>query len=245
MIDAPLQYRVKISPRGKRVRLRVTVKHGLEVAIPGGFDERELPALLERKKHWIRSALERAHAYRKFLEPEPSWQLPAEIRLPAVGAVWHVTRRESKAVFVAVRELGRDRLLVFGAINDERACRAAMARWLMRQTRQHLVTRLDYISKRTGLRFKGAFVKRQRTRWASCSRRGIVSLNAKLLFLPSEIVDYVMIHELCHVIEMNHSKQFWTLLAHHCRGYRELDGRLRDMWKLVPRWAGPNPLSGY
>jgi hypothetical protein len=65
-----------------------------------------------------------------------------------------------------------------------------------------------------------------------------LSLNAKLLFLSPELIDYVMLHELCHVVEMNHTKRFWAVLEQHCSQYRRLDARLRDAWKAVPRWAG-------
>src|SRR5207249_288999 len=122
-------------------------------------------------------ALQRAESRRKFFEPAPKWQLPMEIKLPALGASWHVISRESETDFVAVREVAADRLLMFGAINDESACRAALARWLMRQTREGLVPLLVAVSQRTGLRYARVFVKRQRTRWASRSRHATVSLN--------------------------------------------------------------------
>jgi predicted metal-dependent hydrolase len=99
------------------------------------------------------------------------------------------------------------------------------------------VSRLQTLSLTTGLKYSRAFVKRPRTRWASCSRHESISLNAKLLFLPPDLVDYVIIHELCHLMEMNHSKRFWELVASHCPGFRRLDSQLREMWKVVPRWA--------
>jgi predicted metal-dependent hydrolase len=219
------------------VRLRVTVRGGLEVVIPRGYDEGRIPALLEKKKHWIAEALDRAEAHRKFIEPEPSWRLPTHIKLTAVGMSWHVSAKATDVPWVAVRELGEDRLVVFGAISNEQGCRDALARWLLRQTREHLVPRLDAISRQTKLRYERAFVKRQRTRWASCSRQKTISLNSKLLFLPPELVDYVITHELCHVAEMNHSLRFWALLGRHCARFEKLDEQLRDMWKVVPRWA--------
>jgi len=237
MNKALFKYSVKVSPKGRNVRLRVTHKHGLEVVVPKGYDVTKVPGLLEKKKGWINIALERAEVQRKFFEPEPQWRLPLEIKLPALGMSWHVTSKESDVPWVAVRDLGAHRLLIFGAIDDEEACRAALSRWLMRQTREHLVPRLEALSRKTGLQFERSLVKRQKTRWASCSRHQAISLNAKLLFLPAELVDYVMTHELCHVIEMNHSKRFWTLLERHSPDYRKFDTRLRDMWKVIPRWA--------
>lgn len=215
----------------------MTLQRGLEVVVPRGYDESKIPSLLERKRHWVRAALERAESHRKFFEPEPAWRLPIQIKLPAVGIVWHVKSRATDARWVAVREIGLEQLLVFGAIEDQEACRSALARWLIRQAREHLAPRLQCISLKTGLRYKAVLVKRQRTRWASCSRHGTISLNAKLLFLPPPVVDYVMTHELCHLAEMNHSKRFWQLVQQHYPGYCAVDSQLRDMWKVVPRWA--------
>lgn len=230
-------YQVRVSPQGRNVRLRVTVKHGLEVIVPQNYDTGRVPDLLERKKHWIRVALEKAESHRKFFEPKSTWSVPNKICLPAISAVWHISTRETDVRWVAVRQLGSDRLLVFGAISDERACRAALKRWLMRQTRAHLAPRLEIISKRTGIRFQRSFVRHQKTRWASCSRHRAISLNGKLLFLSPDLVDYVMVHELCHVVEMNHSKRFWDLVERHHLSFRKQDIRLREMWKHVPHWA--------
>ncbi len=236
MSTALFDYRVRSNPRGRNVRLRVTRQRGLEVIVPRGYEIGKIPSLLERKKRWITVALERAESLRKFFEPEPNWHLPMQIKLSATGGVWHVICKNTDVPWVAVRELDIHRLLVFGNITDESACRAALTRWLMRQTRVHLIPRLQTLSLRTRLRYRRTYIKRQKTRWASCSKHKTISLNAKLLFLPPEIVDYVMIHELCHLSLMSHSKEFWALVRQHCPNYRKWDSRLRDMWKVVPRW---------
>jgi predicted metal-dependent hydrolase len=239
MSDALFDYRLRHNPRGRNIRLRVTRQRGLEVIVPKNYDATKIPLLLERKKQWIRAALERQENLRKFFEPEPRWRPPLQIKLPAIGVMWHVVAKETHVEWVAVRELDDERLLVFGKIGDEKACRAALTRWLMRQTRANLIPRLQAIGLKTQLRYRRACIKRQRTRWASCSKHRTISLNVKLLFLPPEIVDYVMIHELCHIAVMNHSRAFWNLVRHHCPEYRSRDNRLRDMWKVVPRWAAP------
>lgn len=237
MSEALFKYHVRVSPRGRNVRLKVTLQHGLEVVVPRGYDEAKVPSLLKRKKQWIHSALERTETYRKFFEPEPAWRVPIQIKLPAIGAVWHVTARETGASWVAVREIAQGRLLVFGAIDDAQACRAALARWLQRQAHEHLVPRLKELSVGLGLKFRRTYIKRQRTRWASCSRHKAIALNVKLLFLQPQLVRYVMVHELCHLAEMNHSKHFWALVHKNHAEFQAHDRELREGWKRVPRWA--------
>ena len=80
-------------------------------------------------------------------------------------------------------------------------------------------------------------IKNQRTRWGSCTRQGRVSLNCKLLFLNREQVRYVMGHELCHTLELNHSVRFWALLRQFEPRADALHGSMRDAWTLVPAWA--------
>ncbi|HEY2917656.1 MAG TPA: SprT family zinc-dependent metalloprotease [Candidatus Binatia bacterium] len=244
MTEALFQYQLRISPRARNIRLRVTMQRGLEVFVPRGYDATKVPGLLERKKNWIRAALEQAKSRRKFFEPKPAWRLPMEIKLAALGGIWNIRQRETDVPWVAVREIGASTLLVFGKVNHERVCQAALNRWLMRQTRKHLVPRLEELSKRTGLRYKRVLVKKQKTRWASCSRHKTISLNAKLLFLPSELVDYAIVHELCHLSEMNHSQDFWRLVRHHCTDFQKRDAQLRDMWKRLPRWTASKADEG-
>jgi predicted metal-dependent hydrolase len=235
--NVPFNYRVRVSARARKTRLRVTVQDGLEVVVPPGFDTSDVPELIEREKDWIRAALERAESARTLSESKPDWRLPIQIELPAAGVVWHLIAKETDTPWVAVRELSPGLLLIVGSIHDEKVCRAALVRWLMRQAKRHLFTRLETASIKTGLLFERAFVRRQKTRWASCSTRRAISLNVKLLFLPPELVNYVLIHELCHISEMNHSKPFWKLVEFHCPDFSELDRKVKDMWKCMPDWA--------
>ncbi|MEW6669414.1 MAG: SprT family zinc-dependent metalloprotease [Thermodesulfobacteriota bacterium] len=237
MDEALVQYSVRESNKAKNPRLKVSVRHGLEVIVPKGYDNSKVPGILRRKRHWIKAALERVELNRKFFEPKPEWRLPTSISLPAIGEIWHFEVKASEYPAVAVRVVSPGRLLVFGQILDEQACIAALRRWLHRRARESLPPILEKVSGRTGLRFTRVFIKRQRTRWASCSRNQAISLNVKLLFLRPELVEYCMTHELCHVAEMNHSKKFWSLLRAHSPNYQSQDRMLRDAWKSLPRWV--------
>jgi predicted metal-dependent hydrolase len=229
-------YRLRKSERARRVRLRVTLEHGLEVIVPARFDARRVPALLRERESWIHGALKRAETNRMLLGYAEPWRLPPTIELPACGRAWRVTaRRADAAPRVRVRD---GELSVTGRIDDESACRAALGRWLVREAGAYLVPRLRVLSQQLGLPFRSVSIRRQQTRWGSCSAKKSISLNARLLFLPPALADYVLVHELCHVAYMNHSRDFWALVGKHVADFRALDKALRDGGNKVPRWAG-------
>jgi predicted metal-dependent hydrolase len=70
-------------------------------------------------------------------------------------------------------------------------------------------------------------IRNQKTRWGSCSERGNLNFSYKILFLPDHLADYIVVHELCHVKELNHSQKFWDLVAQTFPNYKALRTQLR------------------
>ena len=229
-------YTVRVSERAKHVRFEVRPQSGLRVIVPEGFNQARLPKLLSRKYDWIQKALEKAEAQRKFLEPLPCAAPPEHIFLRAVDEQWYVKYKDSSGATGAY-QTGERELSVRGDISDPEACKAALRRWAARQARFHLEPQLEVISEQTKLTYQRTKVGNQKTRWASCSSRGTISLNLKLLFLPPQLVRYVLIHELAHTVHLNHSKAFWTLLRTKEPNYKRLDRAMRDAWQLIPHWV--------
>lgn len=89
--------------------------------------------------------------------------------------------------------------------------------------------RITFFNKNYGFEFKKIVIRNQKTRWGSCSKTGTISFNYKIALLPPHLADYIIVHELCHLGEMNHSRKFWALVAHTMPDYRtvrsELNGR--------------------
>jgi predicted metal-dependent hydrolase len=88
-------------------------------------------------------------------------------------------------------------------------------------------TKLDYFNQYYNLDYKNISIRSQRTRWGSCSSRKNLSFNYKIIFLPNELQDYLIVHELCHLKEMNHSKNFWNLVGERIDNYKKLSKSLR------------------
>ena len=112
-----------------------------------------------------------------------------------------------------------------------------MRKWLGDRARKHLVPWLDDLSYELKLPYSKVLVKGQRTRWGSCSPQKTISINRNLLFLPPSLVRYVLIHELVHTIQLNHSPEFWELVRERVPNSKELNGESKKAWAQVPPWA--------
>ncbi len=163
--------------------------------------------------------------------------LPREIHLPALEEYWSVHYRETPSGNVRARSNGRGVLTLSGRVGDSRQVARAMRRWLSRHARNSLAPWLDELSKEAGLPYGGVSVRGQRTRWASCSSRKNISLNYRLLFLPPDTVRYILNHELCHTVHLNHSRDFWEMLGSLEPGYRQLNRQAKKGMEMVPDWA--------
>ena len=235
----PVAYQVRVSSQAKHPRLKMSARDGLVVVIPDGFDEARIPSLVEGKREWISRTQDRLRDQVKFLVPQPPGLPPERILLRAIGQDWSVTYRPTEATGVTAVERRGQQLLVFGDIEETGRVVDALRRWLARQTREHVVPWLTTLGGDRGLHASGVTVRAQRTRWASCSAKGVISLNVRLLFLPSHLVRYALLHELAHTREMNHSRRYWTFLETLEPNYRALDSELRAGWRLVPEWIRP------
>lgn len=124
-----------------------------------------------------------------------------------------------------------------GAIESTPACNAALRRWLARRAVETLPAWLRELGHPFRLEPADVAIKSQRTRWASCATSGRISLNCKLLFLPRELVRYVLVQELCHLREPSHSTRFWAQVRQLDRAADAHHVQMREAWQRVPPWA--------
>jgi predicted metal-dependent hydrolase len=219
-------YTLRVSPKAKRVRIQVSVEKGLVIVIPKRFSPSRVSSLIEKNRKWIERAFEKAKSSQRPVGAES--QLPEQISLLALGQTWTVMISRDDTKPVLVREMPGTSLLVEGSIEDAGAWPATLKKWLTRKAKENLIPWLRRLSDQTGLRYSSVTIRQQKTRWGSCSSRGSISLNARLLFLPPELVTYVLIHELCHTRHLNHSPRFWRLVESYLPDYRQSDRQLRD-----------------
>lgn len=98
---------------------------------------------------------------------------------------------------------------------------------LKRRAAKILLSRLEFFNQYYNYKYSRLSVRDQKTRWGSCTRGGILSFNCRLALLPEKLLDYVVVHELCHIKEMNHSARFWLLVSKTIPDYLERRRELR------------------
>ena len=227
------RYSVKISPRAKHVSLKIIPHEGLVVVVPKGFNHSLLDELVASRSEWIEKTLRR---YENHQQQQGAIHKPEEITLPALNEQWHVHYLQTNASSVRVVESSDTQLRVMGAIEDEQACFKALRRWLMRHAKKNLLPLLMLASQDCALSYSKATVRGQRTRWGSCSSNGAINLNYQLLFVSPAMMNYVLVHELCHTVHLNHSKNFYRLLGGFVPEYKMLELKLKQAWQTMPAW---------
>jgi len=190
-------YRIRRSDRARRVRVSVDAAGEVEVVLPSRASERQAAQAVRELAPWIerrRRAVARAAAE----VARPAGTLPylgETLRLRVEPGRERVHRRG-------------DELLV--APGDPRP---ALERWYRRRARAEIAPRLDAATARAGTSYDALTIRGQKTRWASCSAKGAMSFNWRLLLAPPRVLDYVVEHEVCHLEVMDHSPRFYALLA--------------------------------
>jgi predicted metal-dependent hydrolase len=201
-----LEYTIRRSPRARRIRVKVDPHDGVEVVIPQRATKREAQAAIAELRPWIDRRLQEAQAARARLQPPPG-------TVPFLGA--HLRLRHEAGRTRAHR---RDDVLHV----PEHRSHEALERWYRAEARREIAPRLHRATRALGIETPTTLaIRNQRTRWGSCSSTGAMSFNWRLLLAPEPVLDYVVWHEACHLVVMDHSRRFWGLVERHVPDYRE------------------------
>ena len=206
-----IEYTVRRSTRASRVRVNVRAHTDVEVVLPVHASERAAAAAVRELAPWIERRLSEGRQ-----------------------ALAHVAERAGTVPYLGtplllVPQSGRTRAHrrggeLFVPVGDHRL---AVERLYRRLARPEIAGRLDAAVSCIGASYKGLSIRAQSTRWASCSAKGAMSFNWRLLLAPEPVLDYVVWHEVCHLDVRDHSPRFWALLERRYPGWREQRDWLR------------------
>lgn len=103
-----------------------------------------------------------------------------------------------------------------------------LMKWYIIQANKILVNRITDLSRIYNLNASRVFIKNQKSRWGSCNSKREIRLNWRLILMPYSVMDYIIIHELCHLVHMNHSKAFWNLVENYMPNYKDSEKWLKN-----------------
>lgn len=203
----------------RRYILRVRPDGTLRITVPRGGSRAEALRFAGEQRQWIERERERVRA-----EHLPvAWGDGTSILL---GGVEHTIRvsHDRASVRYAHRVV---------ALDGSADVRAAIEGDLKRLARAELVPRLGELARQHGIDVDRVLIRNQRSRWGSCSPTGVIALNFRLVQMPPEIRDYVLVHELMHRRQQNHSRRFWRLVEAACPAYRDAERWLRTRGRTL------------
>ncbi len=222
-------WRVRRSERARRLGVRVFHDGSVEVVVPPRARPREVQDFVARHQAWIERQRQR-------IAPATVAFPPERLELHAIGETW-ICRAVPLSVLVReAAPVPGGGVLELNASAERAALRSALLGWLAARAAAAFPPRLAALAAGFGCSYRQVQIRRQRTRWGSCSRRGTISLNFCLLFHRPAVLRYLMVHELAHLTHLSHGPRFWGLVAQYEPHWQELDRELTRGWRMVPGW---------
>lgn len=226
---------VRISPRCKRLILR-SIEDGFEVVIPPRSSLAAAENFFHENLPWIARTIRKRKQFQAAHPPKEKI-LPDEIFLPFTGERFSVIYQPQDVCWTGVRVEDRN-LIVSGKVETYEQCADALRQWLIRHAEKTLLPHAENIAVNHG--FSGLTKLRtglQKRSWGTCNRNGVVTLNAALLCFTKTLSEYVILHEFCHLSELNHSSRFWAKLESVYPGAKESREALKSAAGLLPVWV--------
>lgn len=225
---------IRRSARAKRLKVTVNPIGGVEVVVPRRASSQQVSAFIQQQQDWIRATQFHIQALRHHVL---DMDQPEVITFPIAEQHWHIEYVYGNKGGYTERRGVTNSLHLSLEITTPDDIQKLLSCWLTNKAQQVLLPALQGISEETGLSFNTAKIRAQKTRWGSCSAKKNISLNRCLLFLESKLVRYLMIHELCHTIHLNHSSKYWSLVEKFVPDYRDCEQLLDLACYRLPKWA--------
>lgn len=224
LIGKSVSYTLKRTHRRRSIGLRIDDR-GLTVNVPQRASEKWLHSVLHNKAQWV---VEKLEGWQAKNIPLP-WQ--DGLAIPFVGDT--LTLRVVASLFPTPLQLQGKQLFVYATANTDQIAQA-VTQWYQHQAEILFKQRVAYYAPLMQVAPQSVKLTSARTQWGSCTARGSVRLNWQLIKMPLRLLDYVVVHELAHLVEMNHSAAFWQVVESVCPDYKKLRAELRGRGEATP-----------
>lgn len=205
-----IPYQLKRSSRRRTLALQVG-QNGLTVLAPLYLEKSQIDAFISKKSVWIEQHLQQRHQ-----RPQQGYSVSGEqLMLRELALRLRVVEDAVSAVTLEGQTLWVQLSRRIKAENRQKHVLGLLEGWYQQEAQHYFALRLAHWSKMMGLSWRQLLIKGWQTKWGSCHSDGTICLNWRLLLAPDWVSDYVIVHELAHLQQMNHSPAFWALVAEY------------------------------
>jgi len=218
-----IPYELRRSTRARRMHIRVRPGQ-VEVVVPVKVRWSVIKAFVHENRNWIVKKI--AELEKKLRDNPPPLPIPlvTGVKIPFRGSPTGLTVRERENGRAPQVSYGSDLLVTvpegLAAGKKEATVKTALKNWFLERLRNDVEEICSRFCKRLNVSPQRVRFRRQKTRWGSCSAKGSINLNWHLVFVPKPILEYVVVHELCHIRHLNHSLEFWALVESQIPNYK-------------------------
>ena len=223
MPHLPFNYTIRRSQRASNTRIIVSHEK-VEVVAPLRVAERSIHQFVYAKQQWIIFALAKVAAKSHSAQKLASGFDGDNAQILFQGRHYSFNAQPTKLKRVQIQFSDGFNLAVPETLPIDKhhdAIKAALTQWMKNQAGIKVAQLVDIHAKRKQLYPRSIIIKTQKSRWGSCGIHNDININWLLMMAPPEVIEYVVVHELCHIQVRNHSANFWALVAEHLPGYQQ------------------------
>ncbi|WP_312521962.1 SprT family zinc-dependent metalloprotease [Anaerospora sp.] len=234
---SPIPYKIQRVKNRKTIQIAFTPERTLLVKAPYGITDLEAVTILTDKASWIHKHW---HRLAKLSTNPVNSEFKSDALLLYLGQQYRLKLTTSSKDLVYID--GEHIIVQCSAASDTYPAFAQtlLLKWYVEQASSALLSRTNYWAKIIGVSPTRVTIRDQKTRWGSCSNRGSINYSWRLIMAPSTVMDYLVIHELCHMKVANHSQSFWQLVASYIIHYNEQRRWLKENGSILMRLFAPD-----
>lgn len=219
-IEFDVEYRNR-----KTLSIEIEAPNVITVLAPEGKTEEEILQTVMGKSKWI---VQKLFEIREMEYRRKEKQYVNGESLIFMGRNYSLQIVLDETVTFPEAKLIRGKFYVFTNANDQDVIKNTLERWYKDKAKEKIKERIEYYSSHFEVKPKRVIIKDQQKRWGSCTKDNQLLFNWKCIMAPSPVLDYIVVHEMCHMVYMNHSKEFWHLLKRILPDYENRKKWLRD-----------------
>ena len=222
-----LEYTIRKSSKRRRLTITIERDRKVIVHVPEGTSEDKIEKVVESKRQWIFEKIHHAQKYKK--RPHA----PGKELVSGESALYLGRSYEIEIVKIGLdRVIFENKFLIPQKHSVQR--KEVLRDWYIAKSKEKILPRVKRTASDLGVNYSGAKIVDNRFRWGSCTPKNNVNLNWRLIKAPMFVIDYVIVHELAHLIEANHNDRFWNIVRTHnpkaakAKEWLKLNGQLLE-----------------